>query len=86
MARDDNDFIYWKDAKKELVSLIDSAALEIMMVPAFSEKRPDGVMATLGEISAHNSLIAIYNDGIRTMAQWLKDALNPDEKGADPDE
>lgn len=73
--RKDNDFIYWKDAKAELIGLIDSMALEVMMVPTFSGLKSDRTDMTLAEISAHNSLIAMNNEGVRELARVLKDKL-----------
>lgn len=66
---------------KDVEDIIDRVAVDIMMVPVFSEKKSDGTLATLSEISAHNSLIAMHNEGIREMAKMLKDALRGDEDG-----
>ena len=60
---------------KDLIPIIDRVAVDIMMVPMFSEKKPDGTLATLAEVSNHNSLIAMHNEGVREMAKMLKIAL-----------
>ena len=67
----------------DIVSVIDRVAVDIMMVPVFSEKKPDGTLATLTEISNHNSLIAMHNEGVREMAKMLKDELTKEADGDD---
>lgn len=64
---------------RDILNTIDRVAVDIMMVPCFGEKKPDGTLATLAEISNHNSLIAMHNEGIREMAKMLKDALQGEE-------
>ena len=66
---------YTKIQIQDLLPIIDDVAVDIMMVPCFSEKKMDGTFATLAEVSAHNSLIAMHNEGIREMARMLKARL-----------
>ena len=80
----DSDFIYWHEAKAALMELIDREALDILMVPAFSVKKPNGEMSTITEVAAHNSLISMHNEGVRELAKILKADLVKAEDG-DPD-
>lgn len=80
----DNEFIYWREAKAALIDLINTDALDIMMVPAFSVKKPNGEMSTITEVAAHNSLISMHNEGVRELAKILKADLTRTEDG-DPD-
>lgn len=64
---------------KDLVPIIDRVAMDNMLTPAFAQKKPDGMVATLAEVSNHNSLAAMFNDGIRTMALRLEEELDDDE-------
>lgn len=60
----------------DIETIIDRVAMDIMMVPVFSEKKPDGTLATPTEISIHNGQIAMHNEGVREMAKMLKAALH----------
>lgn len=62
----------------DLLDLIDHVAVDIMMVPCFSGKF-NGETMTLAEISNHNSLIAMHNEGVRELARMLKEKLSEDE-------
>ena len=68
---------------KDLIPIIEDMAIEIMMTPSFSGLKADKTDMTLAEISAHNSLVAMHNEGIREMALMLKHRLL---KGDDPDD
>lgn len=68
---------------KDILNRIDEVAVDIMMVPCFSEKKPDGTLATLAEVSNHNSLIAMHNEGIREMAKMLKARLAQEDENDD---
>ena len=65
---------------KDILPIIDQVSIDIMMVPCFSEKKPDGTLASIGEVSNHNSLIAMHNEGIREMAKMLKAKLMEEEE------
>lgn len=60
----------------ELLPIIDRAALDLMDMPVTGGKKADGTLMTLAEISNQNSLIAMYNDGIRTLARVLAEQLS----------
>ena len=62
----------------DILNKIDHVALDAMMVPAVVMKM-NGEPMTLAELSAHNSLIAMHNEGVREMANRLKDKLVEDE-------
>lgn len=64
---------------KDLIPIIDRVAMDNMLEPVFTQKKPDGLMATLAEVSNHNSLSAMFNDGIRTMALRLEEELDRDD-------
>lgn len=59
---------------KELLPIIDKVAVDAMMTPCVVMKM-NGESMTLAEISNHNSLIAMHNEGIREMALRLKEEL-----------
>ena len=50
--------------------------LDLMDMPVTGGKKADGTLMTLAEISNQNSLIAMYNDGIRTLARVLAEQLS----------
>ena len=61
---------------KDLVQIINAAALECMMTPSFGNlKKIDGTSMSLAEISNYNSLIGIHNEGVRELAERLKGSL-----------
>ena len=64
----------------ELLPIINRAALDLMDIPVTGGKKPDGTLMTLAEISNQNSLIAMYNDGIRTLARVLAEQLSGEEE------
>ena len=67
----------------DIEATIDQVAVDIMMVPSFSEKKQDGTFATLTELANHNSMIAMHNEGVREMAKMLKFVLRGDKEDAD---
>ena len=69
---------YTSYSADDLVPIIEHAALDLMEVPVIQAKKTDGTYMTLTEISHQNSMNAMYNDGIRTMAQALIDQLTGD--------
>ena len=64
---------------KDVLTTIDEVAVDTMMVPCFSAKF-NGETMTLAEISNHNSLVAMHNEGIREMAKMLKIKLCEEDK------
>lgn len=66
-----SDLIY----KREMIPLIEHAALELMTEPIINGKKMDGSYMTLTEISHQNSMNSMYNSGIRTMAKVLIEEL-----------
>lgn len=64
---------------KDLVSLIQNTALDLMGEPVLGGKKMDGTLMTLQEVSNQNSLIAMNNAGIRLMAKELIRQLQGDE-------
>ena len=64
---------------RDLIDVINQVAMDIMIVPVFSEKKPDGTLATPTEISIHNTHIAMHNEGIREMAKMLIEKLTEEE-------
>ena len=60
----------------ELLPIIDRAALDLMTSPVTGGKKADGTLMTPPEINTQNSLIAMYNDGIRTLARVLAEQLS----------
>ena len=65
----------------ELLSIIDRTALECMMTPVIHGKNLKGDPMSMAEIANYNSLISMNNEGIRDMANRLKDCLARDEDG-----
>lgn len=80
MARKDTDFIYYGEAKKELMAMISDTAMNLMYHPIMSEK---GMEAE--EVAAHDARVAHHNNGILTLAMTLIARLE-DDREADPDE
>lgn len=72
MARADNDFIYWKDAKEEFLQMIDEVALDLFMCPLGMDKYSS---ADMEKVSRINNDIAWNNEGVRDMANTLKQRL-----------
>ena len=66
-----NDLFY----RRELIPIIEHAALELMTEPIINGKKMDGSYMTLTEISYQNSMNSMYNSGIRTMAKVLIEEL-----------
>ena len=66
---------YTSYTAEELKSIIEHAALEMMMTPVVQGKKTDGTVMTLTEISHQNSMYSMYNDGIKTLTQTLIDQL-----------
>ena len=64
----------------ELVPMIEHAALDLMEEPIIMAKKNDGSYMTLTEISHQNSMNAMFNAGIRLMAQTLIDQLTKDDE------
>lgn len=63
----------------DLRAMINSVALEIMMTPTFP-----GYADSPSEMTIQlNDRLALYNDGIRTMAKELIDRLEGDENTDD---
>lgn len=60
---------------EDLIPIIRGVALDLMSVPITSGKKQDGTMMTMAEVSNQNSLTAMWNDGIRLMAQALINQL-----------
>ena len=69
---------YTQITLQDALHIIDNVALDAMMTPAIVMKM-NGEPMTLAELSAHNSLIAMHNEGVREMANRLKDKLAEDE-------
>ena len=67
---------------KDLVPIIEHAALDLMSSPIMNGKKHDGTYMTMAEIANQNSLIAMENSGIKLMAQTLIEQLSKEE--ADP--
>ena len=63
---------------KDVLHVIDHVAVESMMTPAIVMK-VNGENMTLAELSAHNSLVAMHNEGVRELANRLKDKLTEEE-------
>ena len=65
---------------KDVLNTIDAVAMDAMMTPMFAmNKKPDGTMMTLSEISAYNSLVSAHNEGVHEMAAQLKAKLAEDD-------
>ena len=64
---------------KDLIPIIEDMAIEIMMTPSFSGLKADKTDMTLAEISAHNSLVSMHNEGVREMARMLIEALTKED-------
>lgn len=67
---------------KDLLPLIDEVALDAMRVPVFSSKFDEREM-TIHEISYHNGMVAMHNDGVRAMALLLKSRIEDGEDDGD---
>lgn len=65
------DFEYKTIYLKDLFQLIDSVAINCMMIPLSVENRH----AEMDKVSRINNDIAWNNEGVRDMAMRLKDAL-----------
>ena len=60
---------------EDLIPIIRCVALDMIVAPITGGKKQDGTMMTMAEVSNQNSLTAMFNDGIRMMAQELIDQL-----------
>ena len=60
---------------KDLVPMIEHAALDLMEEPIIQGKKTDGTFMTLTEISHQNSMNAMFNSGIRLLARTLIEQL-----------
>lgn len=65
---------------KDPIPTIEHLALDLMGDPIVDGKKTDGTMMTLTEISNHNSLIAMSNDGVRMMAKALIQKLSEEDE------
>lgn len=68
----------------DILATIDRVAIESMLTPVFEHKKPDGIVASLAEVSNYNSLVAANNAGVRDLCIRLKDALT--EEGEEKDD
>ena len=68
---------------KDLIPIIEHAALDLMSQPIMNAKKQDGSYMSFGEIANQNSLIAMENSGIRLMAQTLIEQLSAEEADGD---
>ena len=59
----------------EMISIIEHTALDLMSNPIMVYKKLDGTMMTMAEVANHNSLMAMNNAGIRSLAQELVNKL-----------
>jgi len=64
---------------KDLTSMIEHCALDLMSSPIVAGKKADGTLMTLAEVANQNSLIAMENAGIRLMATALIEQLMKDD-------
>ena len=71
---------YTRYGVDDLVPMIEHAALDLMEEPIIMAKKNDGSYMTLTEISHQNSMNAMFNAGIRLMAQTLIDQLTKDDE------
>ncbi len=62
---------------EDIEKIINRVALANMMTPAIVMKM-GGEQLTLTELSSHNSLVAMHNEGVREMADRLIEALRED--------
>ena len=60
---------------EDLIPIIRGVALDLMSVPITGGKKQDGTIMTMAEVSNQNSLTAMWNDGIRLMANALINQL-----------
>jgi len=60
---------------KDLVPMIEHAAMDLMEEPIIQGKKTDGTFMTLTEISHQNSMNAMFNSGIRLLARTLIEQL-----------
>ena len=71
---------YTRYGVEDLVPIIEHAALDLMEEPIIQGKKSDGTYLNLTEISHQNSMNAMFNAGIRLMAQTLIDQLTKDDE------
>jgi len=64
---------------KDLTSMIEHSALDLMSSPITAGKKADGTLMTLAEVANQNSLIAMENSGIKLMATALIEQLMKDD-------
>ena len=60
---------------KDLIPIIEHAALDLMGEPIIAGKKQDGTLMNLQEVAQQNSLTAMNNAGIRILARVLIDQL-----------
>ena len=72
--------IYTSYSVGDLVPMIEHAALDLMEEPIIQGKKSDGTYYTLTEISHQNSMYAMFNSGIKLLAQTLIDQLTKDDE------
>ena len=62
---------------EDIEKIVNRVALANMMTPA-SVMKLGGEQLTQTELSSHNSLVAMHNEGVREMADRLIEALRED--------
>lgn len=60
---------------KDLIPMIEHAALDLMTSPIIAGKKADGTLMNLTEVAQQNSLTAMENSGIRLLARLLIEQL-----------
>ena len=60
---------------KDLIPIIEHAALDLMGEPIIAGKKQDGTLMNLQEVAQQNSLTAMNNAGIRLLARVLIEQL-----------
>ena len=60
---------------KDLIPMIEHAALDLMGAPIIAGKKADGTLMNLTEVAQQNSLTAMNNAGIRLLANVLIEQL-----------
>ena len=60
---------------KDLIPMIEHAALDLMGAPIIAGKKADGTLMNLTEVAQQNSLTAMENSGIRMLARALIEEL-----------
>lgn len=60
---------------KDLIPIIEHAALYLLNEPIFGGKKADGTLMNAVEVAQQNSMTAVYNSGIRLLARVLIEQL-----------